>query len=89
VDGNFSADHLKQKNPLDDMPSTNGEGMMSNQAQYKTYLAHPVRIPQVSLFRLASGTQHITHVALEPRRYDLFCNSLPAEHSPIQNLIGS
>ena len=48
VDGNFSADHLKQKNPLDDVPLTNGEGMMTNQTRYKTYLAHPVVIPQVS-----------------------------------------
>ena len=48
MDGNFSADHLKQKNPLDDVPLTNGEGMMTNPARYKTYLAHPVAIPQVS-----------------------------------------
>jgi len=40
---------LKQKNPLDDVPLTNGEGMMTNQARYKSYLAHPVVIPQVSL----------------------------------------
>jgi len=48
VDGNFSADHLKQKNPLDDVPLTNGEGMMTNQARYKAYLAHPVAVRQVS-----------------------------------------
>jgi len=34
---------------MDDVPLTNGEGMMTNQARYKTYLAHPVVIPQVSL----------------------------------------
>ena len=50
MDGNFSADHLKQKNPLDDVPLTSGEGMMTNQTQYKSYLAHPIATPQVSTF---------------------------------------
>lgn len=50
VDGNFSADHLKQKNPLDDVPLTSGEGMMTNQTRYKSYLAHPIATPQVSTF---------------------------------------
>lgn len=50
MDGNFSADHLKQKNPLDDVSLTSGEGMMTNQTRYKSYLAHPIATPQVSTF---------------------------------------
>lgn len=48
VDGNFSADHLKQKNPLDDVSLTSGEGMMTNPTRYKRYLAQPISTPQVS-----------------------------------------
>ena len=55
VDGNLSADHLKQRNPLDDILLMNGQGMMTNQTQYKMYLAHPVVIPQVSCLSCCQG----------------------------------
>lgn len=48
VDGNFSADHLKQRNAMDDVWLTSGEGMMTEKEAYKKYLAQPKVAPQVS-----------------------------------------
>ena len=48
VDGNFSADHLKQRNAMDDVWLTSGEGMMTEKEAYKKYLAQPNVTPQVS-----------------------------------------
>ena len=48
ADGNFKADHIKQKNDDDDVPLTNGEGFMTNTERYKTHLANATEIKQVS-----------------------------------------
>ena len=78
MDGNFSADHLKQKNPLDDVWLTSGEGMMTEKEAYKTFLAQPNVYPQVSggaglarpslvmvlAFIWAASTMKLLHAAL-------------------------
>ena len=38
VDGNFKANHLKQKNDNSDIWLTSGEGFMTNTARYKIHL---------------------------------------------------
>ncbi|TFK59006.1 hypothetical protein BDN72DRAFT_781336, partial [Pluteus cervinus] len=38
VDGNFTASHLKQKNPEDDVRLTDGTGMMANRSRYQEHL---------------------------------------------------
>jgi len=48
TNGNFKADHIKQKNDDDDVPLTNGEGFMTNAEWYKTHLANAMEIKQVS-----------------------------------------
>ena len=39
TDGNFTADHIKQKRDKDDVWLTNGEGMMTARARYHAHLA--------------------------------------------------
>ena len=62
ADGNFKADHIKQKNDDDDVPLTNGEGFMKNAQRYKTHLANATEIKQVSDHKpypeAASATTH-------------------------------
>jgi hypothetical protein len=38
TDGNFSADHLKQKHPEDDIWLLQGQGMMTGTNRYKEHL---------------------------------------------------
>ncbi|EDQ99434.1 uncharacterized protein LACBIDRAFT_316484 [Laccaria bicolor S238N-H82] len=47
VDGNFSADHLKQQNAMDDVWLTSGEGMTTEKEAYKKYLVQPTVTCQV------------------------------------------
>ena len=51
VDGNFTADHIKQKRGLDDVWLTNGEGMMTARACYHMHLAVAVDTKDVSAHR--------------------------------------
>jgi hypothetical protein len=39
LDGNFKADHIRQKNPGDDVPLTDGQAFFTAPAPYKEYLA--------------------------------------------------
>lgn len=39
ADGNFKADHLKQKNDSSDVWLTSGEGFMTNVDRYASHLA--------------------------------------------------
>ena len=48
ADGNFKADHIKQKNDHDDVPLTSGEGFMTNNERYKAHLDNATEIKQVS-----------------------------------------
>jgi hypothetical protein len=49
TDGNFKADHVKQKNPDDDVALTgNGEAYMTGDAQYKQHINTSVEEKQKS-----------------------------------------
>jgi hypothetical protein len=47
ADGNFSADHLRQKNPNSDVWLLDREGMITNRKRYKEHLATAVKHPTV------------------------------------------
>jgi hypothetical protein len=47
VDGNFSADHQKMKNPEDDVPLTDGEGYMVQEGPFRQHLMDTPEIPAV------------------------------------------
>lgn len=48
ADGNFKADHLKQKNDKSDVWLSNGEGFMTNTDRYEAHLALATETKQVS-----------------------------------------
>jgi len=48
VDGNFTADHIKQTRPNDDVWLTNGEGMMTERTSYDAHIKAAKDIPDVS-----------------------------------------
>src|SRR6266567_946298 len=50
VDGNFTADHIKQTRPYDDVWLTDGEGMMTARAPYATHIKLAKDTKEVSLF---------------------------------------
>lgn len=50
ADGNFKADHLKQKNDKSDVWLTNGEGFMTNTDRYEAHLALATETKQVPPF---------------------------------------
>lgn len=50
VDGNFTADHIKQTRPNDDVWLTDGEGMMTERAPYDAHIKAAVEIKEVSCF---------------------------------------
>jgi hypothetical protein len=52
ADGNFKADHLKQKNDKSDVWLTNGEGFMTNTDRYEAHLALATETKQVCPFLL-------------------------------------
>lgn len=39
ADGNFKADHVRQKNPVDDVWLSEGSGMIPRRSEYLTFLA--------------------------------------------------
>jgi len=53
VDGNFKADHVKQKNAADDVFLTNGQAFMTERKAYATHLEEAInlapRYKQVSM----------------------------------------
>jgi len=49
MDGNFSADHMKMKNPKDDVPLTDGEGYMVKEAPYRQHLSESKEVSVVSI----------------------------------------
>ena len=51
VDGNFTANHIKQKRGLDDVWLTDSEGMMNTCTQYHAHLAMAVDTKDVSAQR--------------------------------------
>jgi hypothetical protein len=48
TDGNFSADSMKMKNPMDDVALSDGRGFMVHDGPYQNHLKEAKEIPQVS-----------------------------------------
>ena len=48
MDGNFTADHIKQTRPNDDVWLTDGEGMMAERTSYDAHIKSAKDIPDVS-----------------------------------------
>jgi hypothetical protein len=48
TDGNFSADSMKMKNPMDDVALSDGRGFMVQDGPYQNHLQEAKEIPQVS-----------------------------------------
>jgi hypothetical protein len=48
MDGNFQAEHMKMRNPENDVPLTDGTGFMVSQVPYKSHLKSAVERRQVS-----------------------------------------
>lgn len=57
MDGHFSAEHLKMRNPEDDVNLTDGAGFMTQDAPYKEHLrvAREAKDVRMTLFRLCRG----------------------------------
>ena len=48
MDGNFQAEHMKMKNPENDVPLTDGTGFMVSRIPYESHLKAAVERRQVS-----------------------------------------
>ena len=53
MDGNFSADHIKMRNPGDDVNLTNGTGFMVEDQDYQAHLQIAKEIKGVSKHNLS------------------------------------
>ena len=47
MDGNFSAEHMKMRNPEDDVELTDGHGFMVGDKRYKEHLKNAVEDKEV------------------------------------------
>ena len=52
MDGNFKAEHMKMRNPDNDVPLSDGTGFMVSRLPYEAYLKSAVERQQVSIFSL-------------------------------------
>ena len=48
MDGNFQAEHMKMRNPENDVPLTDGTGFMVSRVPYESHLKSAVERRQVS-----------------------------------------
>jgi hypothetical protein len=48
MDGNFQAEHMKMRNPENDVPLTDGTGFMVSQIPYESHLKSAIERRQVS-----------------------------------------
>jgi hypothetical protein len=56
MDGNFQAEHMKMRNPENDVPLSDGTGFMVSPIPYKAHLKSAVEMRQVrSIFGTAAG----------------------------------
>jgi len=53
MDGNFQAEHMKMKNPENDVPLSDGTGFMVSKKPYKLHLKSAVERRQVSSTRIS------------------------------------
>ena len=50
MDGNFQAEHMRMKNPEDDIPLSDGAGFMVSKKPYESHLKLAVERRQVALY---------------------------------------
>ena len=50
MDGNFQAEHMRMKNPENDIPLSDGAGFMVSKKLYKSHLKLAVKRQQVALY---------------------------------------
>lgn len=50
MDGNFQAEHMRMKNPQDDIPLSDGSGFMVSKKAYESHLKSAVERRQVTLY---------------------------------------
>jgi hypothetical protein len=55
ADGNFKADHVRQKKAADDIWLSDGTGMTTRQSEYKAFLLTAQERKTVSLSTFGSG----------------------------------
>lgn len=55
MDGNFTADHIKQTRPNDDVWLTEGEGMMTERTSYDAHIKAAKDIQDVSFVEMPTG----------------------------------
>ena len=55
MDGNFTADHIKQTRPNDDVWLTEGEGVMTERTSYDAHIKSAKDIPDVSFVVMPTG----------------------------------
>jgi hypothetical protein len=53
MDGNFQAEHMKMKNPENDVPLSDGTGFMVSKKPYELHLKSAVERRQVSSTRIS------------------------------------
>jgi hypothetical protein len=58
MDGNFKAEHMKMRNPENDVPLSDGTGFMVRKKQYESHLKSAVERRQVSpISCVSAGTR--------------------------------
>ena len=68
ADGNFTADHIKQKRPQDDVWLSDGEGMMTAREPYATHI------------RLAKETKEVSFPFPPILPFSMLCRKMDANH---------
>ncbi len=57
MDGNFQAEHMKMRNPKNDVPLSDETGFMVSKKSYKSHLKSAAKRQQVSFpSRVSAGT---------------------------------
>jgi hypothetical protein len=64
ADGNFKADHVRQKNEVGDVWLSDGSGMIPQQQEYLTFLATAIERLTVSPAVSGTGAGHMSHYFL-------------------------
>lgn len=86
VDGNFTADHIKQARPNDDVWLTDGEGMMTERASYAAHIKAAKDTKEVSFFCVMLSGQCL--IIWLDRSLSLFGKQLPG-HPRCKHRIGN
>jgi hypothetical protein len=66
ADGNFKADHVRQKNEVDDVWLSEGSGMIPRRQEYLTFLATAIERLTVSGFRNKTGRARFQAIRIVP-----------------------